>query len=148
MTKHFSRKHLQANSYYEKIYKLENDLYMARRTIINLMSEDIQNILMSYHSCSTYEDSWKWADITADKIIRLAETKPATEMSEYCSSTPRALCPLCKESSLNPFGTKGFAIPEGLRRHLLGHNNSHECQVFGTARALARAYLNEKYPRA
>lgn len=148
MKKHFPYKYLHTNLYDEKIRELETDLSMARRTIINLMSEDIQNILMSYYSCSTYDDSWKWANITADKIIQLAEVKPATEMSEYCSSTPRALCPLCKESSLNPFGTKGFAIPEGLRRHLLGHNNSQECQVFGTARALARAYLNEKYPRA
>lgn len=148
MTKRLSYRYLQANSHHERIRGLEIDLYEARRTIIKLMSKDIQEILMSYYSCSTPEDSSRWADITADRIIAFAETKSATEMGEYGSITPRAICPLCKGDSLNPFGAKGFAVPEGLRRHLLGLHNSQKCQVFGAAHALARACLNEKFPQA
>lgn len=57
---------------------------------------------------------------------------------------PRALCPLCKQGAQGTRDLKGYAVPDGLRRHLLGELNSRQCVVFGAAEAIARDSIAEQ----
>lgn len=118
---------------------------MARSTIIELMPEPQRAILDSYRSSSTETEERLWRDSTIKKVVELAERCPPEEMGDYVSIAPRALCPLCREGSLNPFGVKGFAFPEGLLRHLKGSHNSQRCRVFSEVLALARSYREVEF---
>jgi hypothetical protein len=52
---------------------------------------------------------------------------------------PRAYCPLCGSGSSGPYD-RGFALPEGLRRHLTGFGNAGACDVLSPVLDLARDY--------
>ena len=39
----------------------------------------------------------------------------------------------------------GFTLPEGLRRHLVGYGNTHQCLFTETAKKMARDYWNEQF---
>lgn len=137
---------LIVNRYEQELYKLRSDLYMARLAIIELMPADVQSILTSYYSCNSREETVRWVHSTAEKIVELADARPSEEMGDGRNLSPRAFCPLCGQESSTPFMLRGFAIPEGLLRHLLGSHNSHQCNVFKAAEALGREYLAEKFP--
>lgn len=134
-----------ANLHEQERYKLRNDLYMARLAIIELMPVDVQSILTSFYSCNSREEAVHWIHNTAKKIVELADARPSEEMGDGRNLSPRAFCPLCGQESSTPFMLRGFAIPEGLLRHLLGSHNSHQCNVFKAAEALGREYLAEKF---
>lgn len=134
------------NLYEQELYKLRSDLYIARLAIIELMPADVQSILTNYYPCSSREDAVRWTHNTAEKIVKLADVRSSEEMGDGRNLSPRAFCPLCGQESSTPFMLRGFAIPEGLLRHLLGSHNSHQCNVFKAAEALGREYLAEKFP--
>jgi hypothetical protein len=46
---------------------------------------------------------------------------------------------LCGDGSQGPYD-EGFALPEGLRRHLVGWGNTHQCRVTHAAFVLAKDY--------
>ncbi|MBS1583308.1 MAG: hypothetical protein JST66_14000 [Bacteroidetes bacterium] len=52
-------------------------------------------------------------------------------------SGPRVNCPLCKRSTSGPYA-EGFKLPDGLRRHLLGEGNAHQCDVLNAVFELAK----------
>ena len=126
--------------------RLREKLYMARETIIRLMGPEISDILTSYFHCSSEEETRMWRYVTAARIVACTHSRPPAEMGDYGSSTPRSVCPLCGGSAVNPFGICGFAVPVGLKRHLLGSHNSDQCSIFEAADALAREYRHRKYP--
>ena len=106
-----------------KLNELEDELYWARRNIVELMPKDISEALSSYHSCSTFEDYQKWLRETVDFIISKAEVDP--QQSGY---EPRGWCPLCQRGVRNPY-VSGFKIPGGLEKHLHGDGNAYRCVV-------------------
>jgi len=114
--------HHRINAYQgEEVRKLKEDLYLARRTVIEIVGDEAGRILSSYHSRSIVDD-----------VLKLAKPRPMFDGD-------RALCPLCGGGSQSPYAT-GFAFPEGLRRHLLGEYNSHKCAVMAVAGGLAVDY--------
>jgi hypothetical protein len=42
----------------ERVRRLEEELFFARRTIIELMPDDMQRLLKSYYGCKSREDRW------------------------------------------------------------------------------------------
>jgi hypothetical protein len=71
-------------------------------------------------------------------LVELAMARPSEEMGSLAGESPRAICPLCGDDSNNPFSIRGFAVPDGLLRHLEGSHNAIQCPVFEIACALAR----------
>lgn len=113
---------------------------MARTTILELMPEAVQEAVKGYVSCKAHDDVRQWERGAIEKILLLAQSKPAKEMDEYASFTDRAYCPLCGGSAQTIYGGKGFAFPDGLRRHLEGSYNSHRCSVFEAIQGLCREH--------
>ena len=112
--------------------------------MINLMREEARDILRSYSECRSRSDSWGWHERAAYMIIGLAEALPPTERSGMVA---RAYCPLCGADAAILY-EKGFKLPEGLRRHLVGWGGrSNQCSVFNAALQLAHAYWNVKFQR-
>jgi len=125
----------------ETIESLKHDLSTVRWTVLSLMPEDVQRILGSYYDCGSEEEALMWENITAEKIIALAEILQSRGWAFFGE---RAYCPLCKNGSNSPF-EEGFAVPEGLRRHLVGWGNTHQCGIFKVALDLARDYWYDKF---
>jgi len=124
-----------------EIRRLKDELWMARRDIVELMPEDLRDILMSYYSCGTEDLARSWRRNAVERLVDLAEAKSPEEMGDSSSLSERALCPLCGEGSQNPYGVRGFAIPDGLTRHLEGSHNSQQCRVFSAAWHLAESVI-------
>lgn len=129
-----------SNPLEERVKKLEDDLFLARRSILSLMPESLHTSLNSYYSIKSREDSYRWKDDVAQQVIEHAT--PLPRVSEYFGE--RAMCPLCGKGSNSPY-EEGFSIPEGLRRHLVGFGNTHQCVVSEAAFALARDYWNSQF---
>lgn len=129
------------NPFEERIRRLEDELFLARAAIIDLMSEPARKVLDSYYHA---ENAWAWSRDASEKIVSLCTDVSPSLYDGYDS--PRAKCPLCKAGPATPYH-EGFALPEGLVRHLLGTHNASACPVFDAARALARDYLKRREQR-
>lgn len=114
-----------------QIRRLKDALYLARRTIIDLMPEPLREPLEAAIWCDSKDDAYEWQAWAIERIIALAESRPSEEMYGT-AGTPRAYCPLCKRGAQSPY-SQGFAMPTGLRRHLEGSHGSRRCEVFSAA---------------
>lgn len=128
----------------DQIRKLEEDVYRLRRSIIDLMPENLEKLLGSYYSAKSKSERYQWVDQVADEITNLAT--PLEPPNSYFSPD-RARCPLCGGTSQSPYAD-GFTLPIGLQRHLVGYGNVHQCPVFEAAEALARDYWHREYAAA
>jgi len=124
----------------EEIRKLKEKLYQANFAIVELMPEELQDILMSFFDCKTEKHVAVWQRKIADKIVGLAKD---VYDSRTFSAIGRAYCPLCRRGSFSPYAI-GFAVPEGLRNHLLGHCNAVQCSVTKAAFELAKECLHAR----
>lgn len=122
------------------IQKLKDELWMLRRSLINLPPYELAQILGSYRDCLSSKETHQWIDHIAEKIGAHAEPLK----SEVPVWGSRANCPLCGLGADSPY-QEGFALPEGLRRHLVGYGNTHQCLFTETARYLARDYWKDKF---
>lgn len=138
------RRYFEAPGYpaEERIRELKSELYCARRDIVHLMPSDVVNILMSYYSCQSHRDFGEWQRSAIDQILAMAVPDPD---ASYFG--PRGYCPLCKGGSSGPYA-QGFTLPEGLRRHLEGYGNTHQCPVTRAAFNMAREALWETFEAA
>lgn len=121
----------------KEILKLKDKLYQANLAIVEIMPEELQDILMSFFHCKTKKHLAVWQRKIADQIVELA--KEVYDAKTF-SAKGRAYCPLCRKGSSSPYAI-GFAIPEGLRNHLLGHCNTVQCSVTKAAFELAKEAL-------
>ncbi|MNN07717.1 hypothetical protein D3C81_1205480 [compost metagenome] len=128
-----------------QLLELKNELYSARRIIIDLIpDETLRSILMSYQECKVTDNARVWVQSISDRIANLAKVRPAAEMGDFPSNSPRACCPLCGgESEAVAKGISGFAVPDGLKRHLLGSHLTSQCKVLAAAMQLCREHLDE-----
>ncbi len=117
----------------EAIRQLEWKLRRARELILKLMPKEIQEILSSYGSCQSREESRRWQHTVVDRILLLAEELPQRGMADW---ERFAYCPLCGLGSESRYQT-GYKLPEGLRRHLVGYGSSRQCEVLEAAEELA-----------
>ncbi|AJX80459.1 hypothetical protein BG97_3216 [Burkholderia pseudomallei 7894] len=120
----------------DKVRRLEDELYMARATIIGLArSPELVELLRDQYSCKTFDEVRDWAQHTADSIIESA-SRTETPAGRNWDGRLRVLCPLCGDGPQSPYDD-GFLLDEGLRRHLLGTYNSRQCSVFEAAHQIA-----------
>ncbi|MEM5459638.1 hypothetical protein VSR69_33000 [Paraburkholderia phytofirmans] len=108
---------------------LESDLSMSRYVIVDLM--DVRGLLDGYVGLEDYKDLVVWREKALERVLDAADPRPAMQMGDL-GSGERALCPLCRGSASSP-SVRGFAFPEGLKRHLLGSHTPHQCEVFAAA---------------
>jgi hypothetical protein len=126
----------------ERIRQLETELDDARRAVIRLMPEKVQEILYSYHRCTSRIEFHHWRSAVIDELVELA--KPIPRHSPY--DTDRAQCPLCGGSPENFYQPQqGFSLPVGLHRHLEGWGRVHQCDVTAAAFALGREWSHDKF---
>ncbi|MEX2494822.1 MAG: hypothetical protein WD448_01970 [Woeseia sp.] len=120
---------------------MRDELYRARRAILDLMPHDLEELLTSYYQCESSSETYRWPDNVAYRIIDLIpdKTKETTYFGEV-----RANYPLCGRRTQGPFD-EGFKLPEGMRRHLTGYGNARQCDVMYAAEALARDYWYEQF---
>lgn len=116
-----------------RIERLEDELYMARREIIYLAPDEFHNLLHSYSSCETRAETYRWTDGVAEQIIERAVPLDGYQTDIFGE---RAFCPLCRGGTQSRY-EKGFSLPVGLHRHLVGYGQSVMCSVMGAARKLA-----------
>jgi hypothetical protein len=128
----------------DEIRQLKNKLYSARSPIVDLMPKDIADLLQNHRGCESRADTYKWQSDVVDTIIDKAIFLP--ERVSY-SGVQRAYCPLCRDGSQGPYD-EGFAISEGLRRHLIGWGNVRQCRVTDAAFALASEYWDSTVEEA
>lgn len=94
------------------------------------------------HTLKARSEVFNWARETAEKIIQKIDGDESIKPS-YLGDR-RTLCPLCKRGPNSPYiHAEGFSIPEGLRRHLLGSYNAHQCFFIKVAIDTAIDEINE-----
>jgi hypothetical protein len=120
----------------KRIRGLEEALWLAHYRMINLMAYEKERILSGYHRVEDLSSAYLWLGEAADALIAMADAKPGFEMGDP-GTRLRAVCPLCGDGAQTPY-VEGFAVPIGLRRHLMGEYNSHQCTVMAAALWLAR----------
>jgi hypothetical protein len=134
----------RAPSAYEELEKenrwLRNELFIVRHTLIDLM--DPKDLLYGYLGIDEHEQLVEWRASAVKTVMADAQVRPGDEMGD--PRWPRALCPLCRQGAQGTRDVRGYAVPEGLRRHLLGELNSRQCDVFAAAVAIARESIHEK----
>lgn len=128
-------------AYLDEIERLKNDLFDSRYTILNLMPEKIGNLLKGYYHVKSRQEGYAWEHEVVEQIITEANIFSKEEGS-YLED--RAYCPLCGRGSNSPYD-RGFAIPEGLRRHLTGWGNTSRCDVTEAAFRLARDHWHRSF---
>jgi hypothetical protein len=126
-----------------RIRELREELYSARRALFHRLGESFQQIIDEMPRDVTYGETYDWFEEAMGQVLHLAESLSADERTDEDQSIDRARCPLCGGSASDYYNpNNGFAYPEGLRRHLLGENNTNQCEVSKQVLAHAR-YLNE-----
>src|SRR5215813_5071216 len=85
--------------YYEstedKIRRLESELYRARRTIFDLLPNDIKAVAKSYWAVKSRREAHEWESSVANAVIELAGP-----FAQEAYDGTRAYCPLCKRDRL------------------------------------------------
>jgi hypothetical protein len=128
----------------DRIRRLESDLFMARCDIIHLAPEEFHELLGSYYSCSTRSETHSWEDVIAEKVIEKAT--PIADAVRPDIFGERAYCPLCRGGAQSFYADhRGFSLPEGLRRHLVGFGNTRHCPVMKAAKDLAWEAWNRSF---
>lgn len=118
------------------IKRLENDLWEAQTTVLELMPNALEMILRSYADVESSKESYRWQHMVAQKIV--------THAIPLESEGRRGNCPLCGRGSMSPY-EQGFALPEGLSRHLTGYGNTIPCRVMVVVMSLAHNLWREKF---
>jgi hypothetical protein len=128
----------------EQIVYLQKDLSHYRRLVLRWGEEQLQKLgaprdLLDYPLAPTtvaarraWEKKLLWGVIAAAHAV-------ATRRN---ADSPRARCPLCDAQPDNAYSSEGFALPEGLLRHLGGTGNSRECAVMRAARELGQDQID------
>ncbi|RQY03754.1 hypothetical protein DF118_32325 [Burkholderia stagnalis] len=113
--------------------RLRDELFLVRDSLIHLM--DPQDLLTGHLGVrdDVQLDTWRRTALAA--VMGSAQVRPGAEMGD--PSYPRALCPLCRQGAQGIRDVRGYSVPGGLRRHLLGELNSRQCPVFKAAEAIA-----------
>lgn len=124
----------------ERIKKLEEDLWIARYTILNLFTGKLRELLDSYCRYESRPRFDEWENMIAEGLLEHVTILPFHPEWGH----ERAYCPFCGMGSQGPYD-HGFAIPEGLRRHITGYGNTRKCSVVEQISYLAREHWDKKF---
>lgn len=125
----------------ETIKRLNDELMMLRYELISVAPQEAGLLLGSYYKCKSRSEIHHWLNDIAEQISAMAKPLPKYQNSVWGE---RGNCPLCGSGG-NSFNDEGFALPEGLRRHLVGFGNAHHCVITKAARDLARQYGHDQF---
>jgi hypothetical protein len=125
-------------------HRLDVELAEARYTIIDLM--DVRGLLDGYAGLEDHKDLVVWREKALDRLLNAADARPGGQMGDPTHGE-RALCPLCRAGVSGTTGMRGFAYPEGLRRHLLGESTPRQCEVFSAAEKTIIRRIRAKHVR-
>ena len=64
----------------DKVRRLEEELYMARATIIGLMQPELERLLWGQVSCKTFEEVRKWID---ESLLSTAESGASARLPYF-----------------------------------------------------------------
>lgn len=93
-------------------------------------------------SLKTHGEVYDWIKDVAEKIVERLDDDQKIKPSQL--GDRRSRCPLCNQGPRSTLMShEGFAIPEGLRRHLLGTYSSHQCLFMRVAKEMALAEIND-----
>lgn len=135
------------NPYQSRIQELETELFALRFALIEMMPHKARAILHGHGRLTNMREWYAWAKAAAEQIVDLCTDVESPTYMGVPLGSPRARCPLCGAGPQTPYES-GFALPEGLNRHLTGGHNAHQCPVFGAAERLARDYVERQESRA
>ena len=114
----------------ETIGRLENDLYLAQRTIIQLAPDQFYDLLRGVgYTIERQNDLYRWQNDLSAAVIAAAEPIEAVDRWDG----PKVACPLCRSRGSGAFGMKGWAFPAGLEMHLSGGGRTDRCPVIDAA---------------
>lgn len=115
----------------KRVRELEDELYFARRTLIDMLGADAQGIFVKTPCRSISPgEVYAWFELVMGRVLEIARPLSPEERTDQTYDGDRARCPLCGGSANDYYNpNNGFAYPEGLRRHLLGANNNRQCNV-------------------
>jgi hypothetical protein len=120
-----------------EINNLEQELLLARRTVINNTPAEFHQLLYGYddRKFDAESDLWHWRNDVADKV------SDAAELDEH----GRAACPLCRSrGNSQSWGNDGW-LPGGLQMHLHGKGRVEECSVVEIAFKMLRDNHRETF---
>ncbi|GLQ98349.1 hypothetical protein [Dyella mobilis] len=133
------------SSPHARIRELEEQLYLARRTVIKLTGETTSQVLSPPYNLKSWQEAYDWFEKVIEQVIHEAPIIPKDRRTDYESLGERAICPLCGDSAQDYYNpTNGFAHPEGLRRHLVGSHKSTQCEVAREALQQARYFADKQ----
>lgn len=127
-----------------RVTRLDQRLREARQAVVDLLREPFRAHVEARYQCRTRREGRDWER----KLVALG-VKSATILSREEGSyvEPRAYCPLCEAGSSAAYA-RGFAHPEGLRRHLAGEFRVHQCKVTTTLFWMARGDWEDTFREA
>lgn len=133
---------LPANPLEQRVLELENQLFFARTTMLQLLRPDVREILETMHRLAVPLDVGKWFHGAMQTVVEHVQPQTRDQGTVESLLGPRIPCPLCGNGA-DLFGRrdKGFAYPAGLLRHLRGQNGAYQCEVAKEVLELAR-YCN------
>lgn len=119
----------------QEYQKLKDELEATRYIMIGTLPYEVGSMARKFVGDYAKENSLRrLLDFVADLI---KYTSKSAFTSPGVSTSPRTYCPLCNGGS-DDFYVRGFSIPIGLERHLLGRNNSHQCAVMSILLKMAQ----------
>jgi hypothetical protein len=129
----------QATEVEAELRRLRDELFRARRTILELIAPEAREILGAHRYCESFGDIHDWRTWAVGRLMAIAFRSAIDEGF----GSPRAVCPLCGDRSTSP-RAHGFALPLGLERHLRGSHGGYQCGVF---RAADQEALEDQWER-
>lgn len=122
---------------------LRKELAECRRALVSALPEGPRRITREVLRSPGAKGFDQWRNGVVEQVLRLAdENKRPLPLNRKNQRRFTARCPLCHRGSRNHPNTWGFALPAGLRRHLLGIHPADECEVMehlGAAVALKQS---------
>jgi len=125
---------LPAHAKDDEIRQLREALEFTRQIMIGLLPTEIAKALRNFVSQYAASGDWELIQDLPEKLVEMAYDSAFWPPLYGCQ---RALCPLCGQGSQTPY-EKGFALPIGLQRHLMGQSNATQCGVMEIILDMAR----------
>jgi hypothetical protein len=100
--------------------------------------QPLEELFRGYHGISSHKDFGAWQRTVLSRVIDIAECRAMPGDLRTGSLSARAACPLCRDTP-DGWGYRpdGYALPEGLERHLTGWGNMRKCPVMDALNSLA-----------
>lgn len=119
----------------KEFQEIKEELEETRYIMIGTLPYEVGSMARKFVSDYAEENNVKRLTDFISNLINYASKSAFT--SPGVSTSARAYCPLCNGGG-NDYYVRGFSIPIGLERHLLGHNNSYQCGVMSILLKMAK----------